>query len=295
MRQMPWFRMWNETRTDPKLETLTDAQHRVWHRLLCYASEQETRGVIAYRSIKLLAIQVARGDVDLLNETLMALVELEIIDHTDASIAFLHWINRQYDKPSDAPEATRERKDRSRSHAYPSPVDPPSHLVTPLSRAVTPNHALEEKERRGEGEKRSAEEETIPPAPARETPPPPPIPGDIAAVFAAMDVPTTDKTMASLIVAYAPKCAQAGLVIADEAAMWADKTRKSGKTLSAISFKKWLDNEIHPDRPKRQPPPPPKPPRRFQRVTKPSATAPARASPEPRLAHLGITPFTRSA
>ena len=36
---MRWFRLWTEARTDAKLGLLTNAEHRVWFHLLCYAAE----------------------------------------------------------------------------------------------------------------------------------------------------------------------------------------------------------------------------------------------------------------
>jgi hypothetical protein len=59
---MPWFRMYNESRNDRKLDTLADDEFRVWHKLLCCASEGKDRGTIDADDRELLAIEVARGD-----------------------------------------------------------------------------------------------------------------------------------------------------------------------------------------------------------------------------------------
>lgn len=137
---MQWLRLYSEARTDNKLRTLTDAQHRVWFNLLCFAGEQATRGEIQERDQFMLAIECASGDEGLLVETLGILLRLRIIEYQeDGSFRFSAWESRQYDKPSDRPEATAERKRRSRekaeSHAPPSNKDD-------VSRDVTPGHAL---------------------------------------------------------------------------------------------------------------------------------------------------------
>jgi hypothetical protein len=146
--RLRWFRLYDEARTDPKLASLTDAQFRVWFNLLCLSNEQPERGVIAGYTPRLLAIEVSHGDVNLLSETVNALSELRMIETSEDTddVYFIHWQERQYDKPSDRPEATRERKARSRES---------------VSRAVTPSHAQSrdghapsrrEREREGEGE-----------------------------------------------------------------------------------------------------------------------------------------------
>src|SRR5215469_8664864 len=145
-----WFKMHTEARNDAKLRTLTDAEFRVWFNLLCMASEERhdksrdvtpchTRGsVTGVTGVtdEILALEVAHGDVELLSTTIQKLVKLRILEvEDDDCLTFCNFRKRQYDKPSDVPEATRERKAKSRAV---------SRAVTPLSRAVTHGHALEE-------------------------------------------------------------------------------------------------------------------------------------------------------
>lgn len=157
---LQWFRMYSEARTDKKLETLTDPQHRVWFNLLCYAAEQEARGTLPADDLELLAIEVARGDLILLQDTLQALAKLRIVAEDEDGLEFMNFARRQYDKPSDMPDSTRERKRRSRS-------------VHALSRDVTPCHAY-----------------TIPEQSIHRTDPPySPPPGEDGLVLA-LDVPT---------------------------------------------------------------------------------------------------------
>jgi hypothetical protein len=167
----PWFRMFSDARTDKKLAVLTDAQHRVWFQLMCFAGEQPRRGEIRNVEAYELAIECASGDESLLTETIALLARLGIVrvtsrDRRDigvterdvhetgvterefSSVSFLHWDERQYDKPSDRPEETAERKRRQRENVR-SDAASPTHLpsnkevsrdVTPMSRDVTRSH-----------------------------------------------------------------------------------------------------------------------------------------------------------
>jgi len=129
---MRWFRLYSEARNDAKLRYLSDAEFRIWFNLLCLANEQKDRGVISM-SHKLLAIEVSGGDEELLTATLEKLTELSIIAEYDDGLEFINFKKRQYDKPSDMPEATRERKRKSRQK------QDEDKTVTPMSR---PCHAL---------------------------------------------------------------------------------------------------------------------------------------------------------
>jgi hypothetical protein len=166
--RFPWFCLWHESRVDKKLETLDDDEFRVWHRLLCYASEQPERGIIADLDPFLLAIEVARGDEELLMRTIGRLVKLRIVDDADPDrLGFINFNRRNDIQPSDLPPATSKRKADQRRRerellAVAEPdvtpgVTPPAQAacdttsdVTVASRDVTPGHALTEQDRRGE-------------------------------------------------------------------------------------------------------------------------------------------------
>jgi hypothetical protein len=118
--KLDWFRVYYEARTDKKLDTLTDAEHRVWFDLMCYAVEQSGRQMRLHGEDTepgVLSVEVSRGDEDLLNTTMAKLVRLKIIAIGDDFIAFIHGEERQYDKPSDMPDAVRERVAKSRAGA----------------------------------------------------------------------------------------------------------------------------------------------------------------------------------
>lgn len=144
MKSLPWFRMYHEARTDRKLQRLTDRQHRIWFHLLCFSAEQDGRGTIAPIADYLLAIECG-CEVEELEETISLLTQLHIMSrdvtpsHGDTNligVTFIHFEDRQYDKPSDTPERTRERKARQRAKGRDIPHE---------SRDVTPSHAQDKK------------------------------------------------------------------------------------------------------------------------------------------------------
>lgn len=155
MRQMPWFRLYTEARTDAKLRSLSDAQFRVWFNLLCYAADQDAeRGTIDMSEPFIVALEVAGGDEELLESTCHALSRLRIIEERDGVVTFVNFTRRQYDKPSDTPEQTRMRKQRSREKYREN---------TGTSEIVTPSHAQE----KSREEKTRVEERRKEPTPAR--------------------------------------------------------------------------------------------------------------------------------
>lgn len=111
---MDWFRMYSEARNDAKIRSLSDSEHRVWFNLLCFANEQEARGSICDYDDDLLAVEVASGDIELLQQTLSRLVKLRIINIEEGDIEFINFRKRNYDNPSDNPDSTRERKRKQR-------------------------------------------------------------------------------------------------------------------------------------------------------------------------------------
>jgi len=162
MNNLPWFRMWSEARNDKKLATLTDAEHRVWFNLLCYASDQKgSRGAILDYDRDLLAIEVSNGDVDLLVDTLKKLDRLRIVRATvESEITFLHFEDRQYDKESDKPTAVRERVQRHRQKAKEAESETPSNAGdTPCNAQDSDCNAQYREETRGNAVEESREEE----------------------------------------------------------------------------------------------------------------------------------------
>ncbi len=93
---MKWLRLYHEARNDAKLEHLSDDEFRVWFRLICFAGEQNNRGSIESLHKELLAVEVAKGDLDLLTRTIEKLKKLRIVENSNNSIDFINWDKRQF-------------------------------------------------------------------------------------------------------------------------------------------------------------------------------------------------------
>jgi hypothetical protein len=120
---MKWFRVYSEIKDDPKMLELDDHQRWLWICLMATANESAERGVIQNVRIRGLAAAL-RTDADRLSEAIALFVDLDMIEYDEQTytITLLHFTERQYDKPSDTPEQTRDRKARSRqSHADVTP------------------------------------------------------------------------------------------------------------------------------------------------------------------------------
>lgn len=152
---MRWLKLHFDARNDAKLKILSDAQFRVWFNLLCFAGEQINGGLISNIDRFVLAAEVAGGNVELLDETIIILQKLKIVEEESVeSVRFVNFEKRQYDKPSDTPEKTSERKRRQREREketkrdtdespYHADSTPKFDNVTPCHAEVTPNHALD--------------------------------------------------------------------------------------------------------------------------------------------------------
>lgn len=112
---MKWFRFYTEVRTDAKLRLLTDAEHRVWVNLLCYAADQPDRGKLNGATRKTLAIEVARGNEQLLARTLEKLERLHIVEQGKDHVHFIHFDVRQYVQDDEKREQNRVRQATSRA------------------------------------------------------------------------------------------------------------------------------------------------------------------------------------
>lgn len=180
---MPWFRMYHESRNDRKLDVLADDEFRVWHRLLCFASESAERGTVAADDRMLLAIEVARGDEALLERTIKRLIQLKILANDAHHLTFINFVKRNYDKPSDTPQATAERKRKQRVKEREEAGQGRDTGVTDaVSRGVTPSHAIDTDT--------DVDPEEIQTQKERGTPPIPPTP--IRPVAAPPDRPAKD-------------------------------------------------------------------------------------------------------
>ena len=109
MSKMTWFKLHSEFRNDPKIKRLPIAERYAFIILLCVANESETRGVISGLDDDDIAFELEMQVEDW--KTLKAKFKVKgFIDFTQDEILIRNWDKRQYDKPSDHPEATKQRK-----------------------------------------------------------------------------------------------------------------------------------------------------------------------------------------
>ena len=164
---MPWFRLYPEILKDPKIRRFTTVQKWLWVTAMCEAAQSTERGKlfiadgIEYTDDDLAQASgihpsewdQAKGFIDLC-------VTLKMMErHADGGVTLLNFTSRQYQKPSDSPEKTKERKRRQRAKEAATKKEQPSENVgmstfpsseqighanvTPESREVTPCHAID--------------------------------------------------------------------------------------------------------------------------------------------------------
>lgn len=133
MSKMTWFKFHSEFRNDPKIKRLPITERYAFIVLLCLASESETRGIITGLDDDDIAFELEMQVEDW--KTLKAKFRVKgFLDFTQEEILIRNWDKRQYDKPSDHPEATKQRKRLQRQREkLVKDLD-----VTPMSRDVTP-------------------------------------------------------------------------------------------------------------------------------------------------------------
>lgn len=174
---MNWLKLYHDLRTDRKVETLADDEYRTFINLLLFASEQDDhRGEIAGVDDDLIALEVCRGDTDLLARTLDRLRKLRIVsvgEGVTRYITFLHFAERQARKPSDEPgrilERVHKHRQAKRNASNQEGNAPVTRYVTPPVTPVTPRNAHREEE---EGESFSSPtEKRAPDADAPDAPP----------------------------------------------------------------------------------------------------------------------------
>lgn len=223
---MQWCRLYHEARTDPKLKVLTLAERGVWSNLLSYASEQTERGTFDASERYILALECADGDEAILNSTIDKLIRVKHLVLSDNSqrLGFRTWNERQYNKPSDAPEATQARQEKRR-HA--------------LSRAVTPQEVEAEVD---------PELERVSKTVVVEQPYPKEASAAASANLSLFDqvqnaANLRSDLMITLVSDYAPRLQERGHNIVTEARLWRDKTPSERR--NANSFKRWIDNLLN--------------------------------------------------
>jgi hypothetical protein len=117
----PWFRLWDELLSDPKMIDMTDAQIGIWFKLLCLANQQTTRGFIILEagqrqaSDRLATLLRTRSDrlataLEQFKDRNMINFEL---DSNEGWISITNWNQRQ-PKSDDVAERVRKHREMKR-------------------------------------------------------------------------------------------------------------------------------------------------------------------------------------
>ena len=126
---MDWFKLHSDFVNDPKMRRyFTKSERLDWVNFLCLACKSKSRGSVEIPDDEIAyALELADTDWSILRDKFIE--RRMICREDDGSYTITHWVDRQYDKPSDTPEATRQRKAGQRQRES-----------IPMSRPVTPCH-----------------------------------------------------------------------------------------------------------------------------------------------------------
>lgn len=141
-----WFKLHHDMPDDIKLRRFTPQEKWAWVALLCLASKEKVRGQITAEDEDIAEYCEFNSPQDWLyyRDKLIAKGMLEI--NGDGHLSVLHWEDRQYDKPSDKPEAVKARVAKHRAAkktAKPTDETPCNALQTQGNADETPQTRLD--------------------------------------------------------------------------------------------------------------------------------------------------------
>ncbi len=121
-RRKPWFRLYSEIKQDRKLRRCTGEERWCWIVIMCIASESPERGYLYITdgvpcNFEDIADEAALP-VEVVEAAIFKFSGMNMMHQEDGVWVVSKFLDRQYDKPSDRPENTSKRKQKSRdSHA----------------------------------------------------------------------------------------------------------------------------------------------------------------------------------
>lgn len=135
-----WFRSYADAHRNPKVARLSDSDFRLWHQLLCMASEND--GVLPpAEDIKLML----NRRLDHLLEALKRLISGGLIEPLGDGYAPRNWNKRQYKSDTSTPRVKAMRAKRNVSE---TPPDTETETEVSVAKATSaPPAVLEEKKR----------------------------------------------------------------------------------------------------------------------------------------------------
>jgi hypothetical protein len=129
-----WFKLDHNIIGDVKLRKFSPKEKWAWITLLCLSSQSDDRGVITADLEDIADLcDYEKQDFQYLLDKFKT---KGMVSYSTTGITILNWDKRQHTKPSDRPEATKERKRRQRVNQK-AQGEEMSRDVTPQSRDVT--------------------------------------------------------------------------------------------------------------------------------------------------------------
>ena len=129
MAKLPWFKLYIEIMDDPKLLNFTGDQFRILIYLMCLARESDEPGLIQMTTTEIAwrvrrPIEDVEDTINLCQQGIKPIIQL-----VDDGISLVKFLERQYEKLSDMPQATRERKQKQRDKEKCHADVTPSHAI----------------------------------------------------------------------------------------------------------------------------------------------------------------------
>lgn len=138
-----WFKLYHDMPDDVKLRRFTPQEKWAWVALLCLASKSKKRGIVTADHDDIADYCEFNCTQDWLyfRDKLIAKGMIEI--NPSGNISITHWDDRQQRKPSDKPEAIRERVAKHRTKKKEEAVTPCNALHDESNADVTPQIRLD--------------------------------------------------------------------------------------------------------------------------------------------------------
>lgn len=134
----PWFRVYSEIKSDPKLRRCTPGERWLWVVLLCIAWESPLRGhLLISKGIPYETRDIAKEadlDPEVVEKALSKFEAMHMLHREEGVWVVTNFNKRQYDKKSDMPEYTRARKRAQRERE--KQVSAAAESSTPAAAAV---------------------------------------------------------------------------------------------------------------------------------------------------------------
>lgn len=131
-----WFRSYADTHRNPKVARLSDADFRLWHELLCVASDNDGN-IPPLDDLK----HLLNRRLDHLSKALKRLISGGLIDALDGGYSPRNWGERQYKSDT---STGRVHKFRAKRNVSETPPDTDTDITVSNDTGVPPSDPLKE-------------------------------------------------------------------------------------------------------------------------------------------------------